>query len=133
MTKTEIIQKTIDAINRHNSREATEYYADNVVLYDPMYPEPLKGRGPVEKDAADTFRAIPDLHITTRTIMEKDNTVAAEYTLSGTNTGPFTSPEGDIPPSGKTVNVSIAVFSHFNDQDKIVEEHRYYNVADMLG
>ena len=133
MTKTEISQKTTDAINRHESKVVAAYYDDNAVVYDPVYPEPLRGRKSIEKDAADTFRAIPDLHITTRTILEKDNTVAAAYTLSGTNTGPLIGPEGEIPPTGKTVNVAIAVFSLFNDQDRIVEEHRYYNVADMLG
>jgi steroid delta-isomerase-like uncharacterized protein len=133
MTKTEINQKIIDAINRHDSREAAKYYADNAVVYDPMYTEPLRGREAVEKDTADTFRAIPDLHVETRTILEKDNILAVEYTIKGTNTGPLVSPEGDIPPTGKKVKVDIAMFSTFNDQDRVVEEHRYYNVADMLG
>lgn len=133
MTKTEIIQKATDAFNSHDSKKVAEYYTDNAVVYDPVYPEPLRGLEAIEKDAMETFRAIPDLHITTRTILEKDNTVAVEYTLSGTNTGPFASPEGDIPPTGKKVKADIAIFSRFNDQDKIVEEHRYYNVANMLG
>ncbi|WP_410507495.1 ester cyclase [Methanosarcina hadiensis] len=133
MTKTEINQKIVDAINRHNSREAAEYYAEDAVVYDPMYLEPLRGREAIEKDTADTIRAIPDLRVETHNMLEKDNTIAIEYTVMGTNTGPFVSPEGDVPPTGKKVKVDIAMFSTFNDQDRVVEEHRYYNVADMTG
>lgn len=55
MTKTEIIQKATDAFNSHDSKKVAEYYTDNAVVYDPVYPEPLRGLEAIEKDAIGNF------------------------------------------------------------------------------
>lgn len=43
------------------------YYTQDCVVYDPFYLEPLKGRAAIEKDAADFFRAFPDLRVEVET------------------------------------------------------------------
>ena len=64
--------KLTEGINSHNVDAATNAYAADAVAYDPMYPEPLRGRDAIRKDTATFLRAFPDLRFEIVTIVEKD-------------------------------------------------------------
>jgi len=127
-------RKLTDAISRHDITTATNAYAADAVAYDPMYPQPLRGREAIKKDTETYFRAFPDLRFELLTTVEKDDrSGAAEIRMSGTHTGPLESPTGqEIPPTQKRVDLKGAVFARVNDRGEIVEERRYYDVATML-
>ena len=127
-------RKLIEGINAHNIDAATNVYASDAVAYDPMYPEPLRGRDAIRKDTATFFRAFPDLRFELVSIIEKDErNGAAEIRMTGTHTGPLESPTGeDIPPTKKRIELMGAVFGRLNDRGEIVEERRYYDVGTML-
>ncbi len=136
MSHSATIQKISDAFNRHDAGAFASFYAENAVVYDPQYPEPLRGREAIEKDIADFHRAFPDITSEMRTILEKGDSTAGEWKLNGTNSGPFATPEGDTPATGKKMTIGVGTFSRFDKEGKIVEEHRYFNVAsifDQLG
>jgi steroid delta-isomerase-like uncharacterized protein len=127
-------RKLTDGINSHNLDAATNVYASDAVAYDPMYPEPLRGRDALRKDTAVFFRAFPDLRFEIVSILEKDErNGAAEIRMTGTHTGPLQSPTGEeIPPTKKRIELKGAVFARLNDRGEIVEERRYYDVGTML-
>ena len=127
-------RKLTDAITKHDITTATNTYASDAVAYDPMYPQPLRGREAIKKDTETYFRAFPDLRFELLTTVEKDDrSGAAEIRMSGTHTGPLESPTGqEIPPTQKRVELKGAVFARLNDRGEIVEERRYYDVATML-
>jgi steroid delta-isomerase-like uncharacterized protein len=127
-------RKLTDGINAHNLDAATNVYASDAVAYDPMYPEPLRGRDALRKDTAVFFRAFPDLRFEIVSIVEKDErNGAAEIRMTGTHTGPLESPTGEeIPPTKKRIELKGAVFARLNDHGEIVEERRYYDVGTML-
>ena len=127
-------RKLTDAISKHDITAATNAYAADAVAYDPMYPQPLRGRDAIKKDTETYFRAFPDLRFELLTTVEKDDrSGAAEIRMSGTHTGPLESPTGqEIPPTQKRVDLKGAVFARINDRGEIVEERRYYDVATML-
>jgi hypothetical protein len=56
-----------------------------------------------------------------------------DITVTGTHTGPFATPEGEIPAIGRAVEVRGAIFARLNADGKIVEEHRYYDVAGLAA
>lgn len=64
--------------------------------------------------------------------MVSDLTVAAEMTLEGTHTGPLNLPSGEVPPTGKPLRFDRAFFSRFDEDGLIVDERRYYDVANQL-
>jgi len=130
----ETTQKIAAAISKHDLDAHGKLYASDAVAYDPMYPQPLRGRDAIRKDTEIFLRAFPDMRFEALTVIEKDErTGSAEIRLSGTHTGPLQSPTGEeIPPTKKRVEVKGAVFARLNERGEIVEERRYYDVGTML-
>jgi steroid delta-isomerase-like uncharacterized protein len=130
----ETARKLADAQTKHDSEAVARLYAPDAVAYDPMYPEPLRGREAIGKDSDGYFRAFPDLRFEILTVIEKDDrSGAAEVRLSGTHTGPLESPTGEmIPPTNKKAEVKGAGFVKLNEKGEIVEERRYYDVGTLL-
>ena len=122
------------AITAHDLEGVAKVYASDAVAYDPMYPQPLRGRDAIKKDSADFFRAFPDLRFEITNIIEKsDRLGAGEVRMTGTHTGPLVTPTGDeVPPTNKRIELKGAAFVGLNEKGEIVEERRYYDVGTIL-
>jgi steroid delta-isomerase-like uncharacterized protein len=130
----EISRKLADAQTKHDSEAVARLYASDAVAYDPMYPEPLRGREAIAKDSDAFFTAFPDLRFEILSVIEKDDrSGAGEVRLTGTHTGPLESPTGEmIPPTNKKIELKGGGFVKLNDRGEIVEERRYYDVGTIL-
>jgi steroid delta-isomerase-like uncharacterized protein len=130
----ETSRKLADAQTKHDSEAVARLYASDAVAYDPMYPEPLRGREAIVKDSDGFFSAFPDLRFEIVSMIEKDDrSGAGEVRLTGTHTGPLESPTGEIiPPTNKKIDLKGGAFVKLNDRGEIVEERRYYDVATVL-
>ncbi len=79
------------------------------------------------------FRAMSDFTHEIRGItVESDQTLAFELHATGTMTGPLTMPNGDIPATGRTIDISASDFWRFEDR-LIVEYHLYFDRLDFFG
>jgi steroid delta-isomerase-like uncharacterized protein len=127
-------QKVADTINKHDLEALAKLYAEDAIAYDPMYPEPLRGRDAIRKDAATFFRGFPDIRLEIINTIEKDDRNGAdEIRITGTQTGPLETPMGqELPPTNKRVEMRGSAFSRLNERGEIVEERRYYDVASVL-
>jgi steroid delta-isomerase-like uncharacterized protein len=127
-------QKVADTFNKHDLDALAKLYAEDAVAYDPMYPEPLRGRDAIRKDAATFFRAFPNIRLEIINTIEKDDRNGAdEIRITGTQTGPLETPTGqEVPPTNKRVEMRGGAFSRLNERGEIVEERRYYDVATIL-
>jgi steroid delta-isomerase-like uncharacterized protein len=132
MASTDIIRKAAEALNRHDPAGYAGLYSEDAVVYDPYYPEPLRGRAAIQKDIEDFFRAFPDMHNSISLVIADDNTLASEIAVTATHTGPLALPTGEVPPTGKKLAFGGGIFSRVNSQGLIVEEHRYYDVLGQL-
>ncbi len=130
----EASRKLAKAITGHDLDALAMVYASDAVAYDPMYPEPLRGREAIKKDTADLFRAFPDVRFGISSIVEKDDGLGAgEVRLTGTHTGPLATPTGgEVPPTNKRIELKGAAFVRLNEKGEIVEERRYYDVGTFL-
>jgi steroid delta-isomerase-like uncharacterized protein len=130
----ETSRKAADAFNKHDLDALAKLYAEDAVAYDPMYPEPLRGRAAIRKDAATFFKGFPDIHYEIiGTIAKDDRNGADEVRMTGTHTGPLETPTGqELPPTNKRVELKGAAFTRLNERGEIVEERRYYDVATVL-
>ncbi len=128
----DLAKKWTDAFNKHDARAAAAHYAQDSVAYDPFYPEPLKGRAAIEKDTADFFRAFPDLRVEVINIFEKGDRAAGEIKMTGTNSGPMATPMGEVPPTGKRIDLRGVFVGRLNAENLIVEERRYYDTGTMM-
>ena len=128
----DLAKKWTDALNRHDPRAVAAYYTQDCVVYDPIYPEPLKGRAAIEKDSADFFRAFPDIRIEIIDLFEKGDCAAAEIKMTGTNSGPLATPMGEVPATGKRIDLRGALVGRINAENLVVEERRYYDTGAMM-
>jgi ketosteroid isomerase-like protein len=74
---------------------------------------------------------VPDARAIVERMFEIDDTVIVEGRFTGTNTGPLPGPDGDLPPSGRTVDLPFADFARVADQ-RIVEYRTYYDQLSLL-
>jgi predicted ester cyclase len=71
---------------------------------------PLHGRDAIREYVAVFRTAFPDGRHTIDAAIESGDTVAIQGRWAGTHTGPFLSPQGEVPPTGRTVEVPFALF-----------------------
>jgi ketosteroid isomerase-like protein len=74
---------------------------------------------------------IPDAQAVVERIFEAGDTVIVEGRFTGTNTGPLPGPDGELPPSGRTVDLPFADFSRLSG-GKLVEYRTYYDQVGQL-
>jgi ketosteroid isomerase-like protein len=76
-------------------------------------------------------RAMPDAHAVIESLVEAGDTVIVEGRFVGTHTGPLAAPDGDVDPTGASVDLRFADFSRVQD-GKIVSYHTYYDQLGLL-
>jgi steroid delta-isomerase-like uncharacterized protein len=78
------------------------------------------------------LKALPDCHMEVRRFIEAPGVCAVEGTFVGTHTGPLATPQGEVPPSGRSVRLEFC--DVFTEKDGLIGEHRiYYDNLSMLG
>jgi steroid delta-isomerase-like uncharacterized protein len=127
------VARRFDTANRHDVQAWASTYSSDAVVFDPGYPEPLRGTDAIAKDFADFITAFPDLKITQGlTLVDGDN-YAMEYTISGTHTGPLVTPSGRISATNKRIDVPGSAFGRIDAAGRSADERRYYDFAGILG
>jgi|SRR5579884_552953 len=76
--------------------------------------------------------AFPDVRLELHQLLGDGSAAAAEGTLSGTHDGVLPTPGGDIPPTGRAVQLQWAAI-YATDGDTITSEHLFFDQMDFLG
>jgi steroid delta-isomerase-like uncharacterized protein len=125
-----IVQQFYDSFGDGDLDRATAVFADEVRMTDPEL-------GTVEglralRDYLDGLKGpLPDAGAIVERMFEAGDTVIVEGRFTGTNTGPLSGPEGELPPSGRKVDLAFADFSRLSD-GRIVEYRTYYDQVGLL-
>ena len=77
------------------------------------------------------WEALPDARIVVDNQFVAGETVVAEGTLTGTHTGTFRAPQGEVPPSGNPVRLRYASVKQICD-GKVVRERLYFDQLEFL-
>ena len=91
----------------------------------------LSGHEQVMQVVGAFWEALPDGKITTADQFEAGDVVVAEGTLTGTHSGTFRTPQGEIPPTGNPVTLRYASVKRFRD-GRLVSEHLYFDQLEFL-
>lgn len=131
------MSETIDAARRHdsafNAQDAEARAAAVTPDIESVLPGGMHLRGVEQVAQVEQafWRAMPDGRINVDAELAIDDVVVNEGTLTGTHTGPFTTPQGDIPPSGNAVNLRFASLKWIRD-GRVAREHLYYDQLEFL-
>jgi len=132
MNALEVIQRFIDAWNRHDVDAVNALYAEGAIYHSPRFDHPLKGKALADFNKS-VLTAYPDLRF--EMISSGDiggGLVASQLMLHGTHTGPFMD---GTPPTNRKVAYPLASFAQV-EGDKIRSQHIYLDrqtVAEQLG
>ena len=76
--------------------------------------------------------AFPDLRLEIEQLLTDGAAAAAEGTLTGTHNGVLHTPNGDVAPTGRAVELRWAAV-YLTDGDTLKSEHLFFDQMDFLG
>jgi steroid delta-isomerase-like uncharacterized protein len=132
MSALERHQHAVKAFNAQDADAVADLYAMDAVLHDPQQPEPVRGREAIRETYVQMFRTFPDIQVKILNRHVQGNLMMYELRLTGTNTGPIQTPDGEIPAAGQRIDLPAAVFADLDADGRFRETRRYYDVATMM-
>jgi ketosteroid isomerase-like protein len=109
---------------------AVAIFSDDLETTDPGMGT-VFGIGPFREYLETLKRALPDAQAPIEHLFVADDTVVVEGRFVGTHTGPLTTPDGDVAPTGAHVDLRFADVSRVRDA-KVVSYHTYYDQLSLL-
>lgn len=126
-----VVRSLFDAFNDGDLARAVATVSDDFVLVDVAAGRTFHGPDGC-RQWLETFRtALPDARTEIVNLFTDGTRVASEHVGRGTNTGPFVTPAGTIPPTGRKVQLRIGEFYELRD-GRIAKLHAYYDSATMM-
>lgn len=110
-----------------------ESYAEDAVMHVPELATPLEGRAAIRDLFAEQFAEFPDGKMTAEILVEEGETIAEEFTYTGTNTGAMRLPDGTVlPATGKRIEMRGIELVQFHE-GKVVRHDVFHPSGMQLG
>jgi ketosteroid isomerase-like protein len=131
MTLLQIVDRHYAEINADDFTDAAELFSPDVVTEAPGT-APLSGIEALLGYGEAFLRAFPGGRIRRDRFVESGDRIVVEGRFTGTNTGPLQTPTGELPATGRPLELSFA--DCFRIVDGKITEHRiYYDTVGMLA
>lgn len=127
----QIINDTFDLWNKRDSSKYETFISPNFECVIEATGENLHGVAGWGQFWDQWQTAFPDNKVSIISMIADDKGVALEGTFQGTHTGVLKTPNGDIPPTGRTVNKPFSGFYGFQG-GKISKYHIYFDILSIL-
>lgn len=126
-----LVRVIFDGFNRRALDRVAAICADDFVLEDLPAGHALRGPEGLRQWLQTWVDAAPDAHTRLERIFGEDDWVATEHHGTATHTGPLRTPLGEIPPTGRTIDLWFS--ENFQVRDgKLVRMRVYYDGATLL-
>jgi len=122
----------LKTVNSGDAAAVARLYTEDAVMIMPGEPEPIRGRKAIEENQAAFLRAMPDFKVKFTLILISGDHITFEGVSRGTFTGPLTSPEGDIPPTGSSVEIKFVFIAKVTKEGLIEEDRTYFDTAEYM-
>lgn len=127
-----VADKIIKTFNTADPVAIADLYAQDAVMTQPNEPAPVRGRAAILKSYQSIFIAFPNWKFDFNSILFADDTIIFELVGHGTMTGPLVTPEGEIAPTGKNMDLKTAFLAKISPEGLIVEDRSYFDNTEML-
>lgn len=121
-----VTRKVFDALNRGDVETLDETHSPDAVWHGPGGKE-IRGITGIKEMVSGYHTAFPDMKMTIEHLVAEGDSVACHWKVVGTHDGPL----GDIPATGKKVEIDGHILSRF-ERDKVVEEFEIFDELAML-
>lgn len=126
-----LVDQVLDIWNNGNLALIEEIYSPEIVVHASSNPEDMVGFEGVKGWVTVTRTAFPDFSMTFDEMIVKGDKLITLWTSTGTHTGIFQMPFGDLPPTGKSIAVTGLAIDKIVD-GKFVDELVVFNVLEMM-
>ena len=124
----DVILKHVAAVNNRDS--AADPWAADAEMVAPG--GGASGRDEVLGFLGVFLEAFPDLRLELKHLLSDGPAAAAEGTLAGTHDGVLHTPNGDVPPTGRAVELRWAAV-YATDGETLKSEHLFFDQMELLG
>jgi predicted ester cyclase len=126
----EAVTAYLDAVSNNDLTTLQGRLSDDFTGHNPFG---LQDRLALVKDLFSLHSALPDLQTVPVQVISEGDWVAALYTMSGTFTRNFTTPDGSTaPPTGKSINLPVITFYKIAPTGGISQSWELYDSWDFL-
>ncbi len=126
-----IARAWLEAFNARDWAAHAELMTEDVVMEIPGTGERYEGREAVSAGERAWLEAFADGRLDIDHLAVAGDVVVAEYTGTGTHTGPLRGPDGEIPATGRHGSLKLCDVYVIRD-GKIAEVREYYDTLAML-
>jgi ketosteroid isomerase-like protein len=127
-----IADKIVKTMNSADPVAVTNLYTQDAVMIQSGEPGPIRGRAALLKYQQDFYRAFSDFKVEFPSIFYSGDTIIFEGVGHGTFTGPMATPEGDVAPTGKRVNLRFVFLAKIAPDGLIAEDRTYFDSLDEM-
>lgn len=126
-----VVRSLFDAFNDGDLARAAQTVSDDFELVDVAAGQTFRGPEGCRRWLQMFRGALPDARTELVSVFADGARVASEHVGRGTHTGPFVTPAGTIPPTGRPVELHIGEFYEIRD-GKITRLIAYYDTATLM-
>ena len=121
----------LKARNEANLSLLDNIYSPDVIVHDPSQPREIVGLAALKQQYESTHHAVPNVRFSIDDMCLKGDKIIWIFTMSGTITGPFRTPLGELPPTDKSFRFSGVAIDRLAEGG-IAEEWLYFNALEIL-
>ena len=126
-----VVRELFEAFNAGDLDRCASLASDDFELFDATAGQTLRGPAGLREWLA-TFRtALPDAATEVVTAFAEGDRVATEHVGRGTHDGPLATPSGDIPPTGRRIELRIAELYEVRD-GRLTSMRAFYDSTTLL-
>jgi len=126
-----VADKIIKTFSTSDPVAIADLYAQDAVMIQPNEPVPVRGRAAILKSYQSFFKAFPVWRFDFNSILFSGDTIVFELVGHGTMTGPLVTPEGEVPPTGRSIDLKTAFFAKISPDGLIAEDRSYFDNTEL--
>lgn len=126
-----LARRAYELFSTGKSEDVIEHATDDVELI--LYPfgQTFHGKAGFRDFMSGFTTAFPDIRITVTSQVADEGQVASEFTAVATHTGVLSTPAGDVPPTGRTVEFTVCEVWTIRD-GKIASLRNYQDAGSIM-
>jgi hypothetical protein len=125
-----VVDRLVEAISRKDIDAYGSLYASEAVMYEPLLPEPARGKREIMESEAALFRAFSEIEISVNNEFGSGRVMMAEVVLSATNDGPLDVGAGEVPATGRRIEIPMVWAFDLNEEELVVGGGRGDDISD---
>ena len=126
-----VVRKFFEAMNGQDLDQVASLASEDVEFVDVAAGEEIHGREQWRQYCGRYLKGFPDMRLELTNLVATDDSAFVEAIARGTHDGALESPAGEIPPTGRKIEVKFCLVVRVRDGE-IVDSREYYDAMTLM-